>query len=78
MLDELYDEILNEAKRTSITKITRQSKINRAIGTLAAHEAKQQDDPLYRKMIYHKEKWKYFKEKLMKKYSNRVKTRARK
>lgn len=77
-MQELYEEILMEAKRTSITKNTRQAKISRAVGTLATSAARQKDDPLYRKMLFHKKKWKMYKERLMKKYSNRVKSQARK
>ena len=76
-LIELYNEILDEAKRTTVIKNTRQAKINRAVGALATSRARQKDDPIYKKMIYHKEKWKMYKDRLVRKYGNQVRSQAR-
>ena len=70
-------EYLHEAKRTSISKVTRQAKIKRATGSLASAEARKKNDPLYKKMVFHKKKWKYYKAQVMKKYAPRVRTKAR-
>jgi len=46
-IDKIVDEYLSEvAKRTTITKVTRQTKIDRAIGALATKFAKEANDPL--------------------------------
>jgi len=68
---------LNEVKKRSISAISRQAKISRATGSLAASAAKKKNDPLYKKMIFHKKMWKKYKEQVMKKYSARVRAQAR-
>lgn len=74
---EEYLEFLYEGKRTSISKVTRKAKIARATGSLASSEARKKKDPLYKKMIFHKNKWKHYKAQVMKKYAPRVRSRAR-
>lgn len=74
---EKYLQKIQEAKRRSISTISRQAKISRATGAMAASVARQKNDPLYKKMIFHKNMWKKYKEQVMKKYSNRVKQKAR-
>ncbi len=68
----------NEAKTTSQTRITRQAKVARAIGSLSTSLAKKQNDPLMKRMQYHLDLYKKFKNKIMVKYASRVKTQARK
>ena len=76
MLDK-YLDFLNEAgKRTSITKVTRQTKIDRAKGALATKYAKEVNDPLYSKMIRFREKFYKFRERIKAKYGPRVRSRA--
>lgn len=78
-IDDYLDQILNEAgksKKTTFTKITRQTKIDRALGSLATRLAKAHDDPLYRKMVKFREKYFKYRDKIKTKYSPRVRTRA--
>jgi len=76
-LDRLMDyDIIQEGKKTSMTKITRQTKIDRAIGSLATRLAKAHDDPMYKKMIKFREKYFSYRTKIKTKYSPRVRTRA--
>ena len=75
-LDELINTIL-EAKKTTVGKHTKKAKIARATGSLAAGAAKKANDPLYKKMIYHRDLYRKYKEQLMKKYAPRVRSKAR-
>ena len=77
MLDPITEELLDEAKRTSRTTVSRQTKIKRATSQLASIEARKRNDSIYKRMIYYREL--YFKYRAMfhKKYSPRVRSRAR-
>ena len=68
---------LNEVKKRSVTSISRQTKIKRATGVMATSVARKKNDPIYTKMMFHKKKWKEYKNQLMKKYSARVRSQAR-
>ncbi len=76
-IDILVDNILDEIKTTSSSDITRQSKIKRSAGQMASAQARKHNDPLYKRMIYFKEKYYQFKEKVHKKYGPRVRSKAR-
>jgi len=76
-LEELFDDNLEEVKRTSRSTISRQAKINRAIGSLASSAARKKNDPLYKNMLRYKAMYKKAKEQLMRKYSARVRSQAR-
>lgn len=77
-LDDFLEEIqLEESKKTSMSKITRQAKINRATGQLASVEARKKNDPAYRNMIKYRELYFKYREMVHKKYSPRVRSRAR-
>jgi hypothetical protein len=78
MVDEALDFLgeQGKAKRTTMTKITRQTKIDRAIGALATKYAKEVNDPMYRKMTRFREKFFRFREKIRRKYGPRVRSRA--
>lgn len=77
MIDPITEYILNEAKKTTISKSTRSSKIKRATGQLASVEARRRNDPLYKKMIYYRDLYKKYRDKVHQKYSPRVRSRAR-
>ena len=77
-LDKFYHELLDEAKRTSVSKISRQAKIKRATGQLAHGVAKKRNDPMYKKMIYHRDKYRELRAKITKKYSSRDRSKTRK
>jgi hypothetical protein len=74
-LDDYLDE-LTESKKTSFVKVTRQTKIDRAIGALATKMAKELDDPYYKKMVKFRDKYFAMREKIKTKYAPRVRARA--
>jgi len=71
MLDEQY-----KAKRTTITKVTRQTKIDRAIGALATKFAKEMNDPMYRKLVKFRDRYFKYRDQIRAKYGPRVRSRA--
>jgi hypothetical protein len=77
--NEMQKDTLEEAagKRTTMTKITRQTKIDRTLGNLAMQYAKAVDDPMYKKFKKFKDKWMKYKERIQSKYGPRVRTAAR-
>ena len=77
MYDPITQYILNEAKKTSVRRTTRTTKIKPATGLLASAEARERNDPLYKKMIYYRDLYRKYKERVYKKYSPRVLSRAR-
>lgn len=76
-LDKIVDQILDEIKTTSTSDITRQSKIKRAAGKMASTQARKHNDPLYKRMIYFKDQYLKYKEKVHQKYGPRVRSKAR-
>jgi len=79
MLDNylnFLDEV-EEAKRTSRSTITRQTKIKRATGQLATSMARKKNDPIYKRMVYFRTQYYKYREMIRKKYSPRVRSRAR-
>jgi len=76
-LDPITQEILNEAKRTSRAVVTRQTKIKKATGQLASVEARKKNDPLYARMVKYREMYYKYRAMIHKKYSPRVRSKAR-
>ena len=76
-LDPITEYILNESKRTSRTVVTRQTKIDRATGQLASIEGRKKNDPLYIRMIKYRDLYYKYRELLHRKYSPRVRTKAK-
>jgi len=79
-LDVLTEYLLslNEApKRTSRTTINRNTKIKRATGQLGTAMARQRNDPLYKRMVYFRTQYYKYREMIRKKYSPRVRSKAR-
>lgn len=76
-LFQQYLDNIEEGKKTSRVVITRQTKIKRAIGQLASKEAKNRNDPLYDKMIFYRDLYFKYKDKIHKKYGPRVRSKAR-
>jgi len=74
-LEEIQDEMY-ESKKTSFIKVTRQTKIDRAIGSLATKLAKETGDAWYKKMIKHREKYFKFRKMIKQKYAPKVRARA--
>ena len=79
LIDIYLEEIqnINEIKKRSVTAISRQTKIKRATGVMATTVARKKNDPLYSRMLFHKKMWKKYKDQLQKKYSARVRSKAR-
>jgi hypothetical protein len=79
---EKYEPIIEDyleekvGKRTSITRVTRQTKIDRAVGNLATKYAKEVDDPMYHKMKKFRDKFFKYRKKIRDKYGPRVRSRA--
>ena len=76
MIDSLNEAQQMKAKRTTITKVTRQTKIDRAIGALATKFAKEANDPLYKKLVKFREKFFKYRKMIRTKYAPRVRSRA--
>jgi len=78
-IDPITEQILlqEKPKRTSRTVISRQTKIKRATGQLASVAARDRNDPLYKRMVFYREKYFKYREMLHKKYSPRVRSKAR-
>ena len=74
-LEEIQDEMY-ESKKTSFIKVTRQTKIDRAIGALATKLAKESNDPWYRKMVKSRDKYFKFRKMIKQKYAPKVRSRA--
>jgi len=74
----LEDEALEEgtSKKTSFVKVTRQTKIERAIGSLATKLAKEMNDPYYKKMVKFRDKYFAMRAKIKVKYGPKVRARA--
>jgi hypothetical protein len=68
---------LNEAKRTSRSKVTRQTKIKRATSQLASVEARKRNDSAYKQMIRYRDLYYKYRAIIHKKYSARVRSKAR-
>jgi hypothetical protein len=76
-LEQIQEEDLEESKKTTMSRDTRQAKINRATGQLASVEARKKNDPAYRNMIKYREMYFKYRDQVHKKYSPRVRSRAR-
>jgi len=72
-----YLNFLNESYTSTTTRRGRVQKTRAAAGAIGVSLARKKDDPLYKKMIYHKERYKDLKEKLQKKYKSKALMLAR-
>ena len=77
MIIDNYLISLNEAKRTSRSKVTRQTKIKRATSQLASVEARKRNDSAYKQMIRYRDLYYKYRAIIHKKYSARVRSKAR-
>jgi hypothetical protein len=78
-IDPITEEILlqEKPKRTSRSTISRGTKIKRATSQLASVEARKKNDPMYKRMIYFRDQYFKYRSMIHKKYSPRVRSRAR-
>jgi len=77
MLEEYLIFLQERPKRTSRSTISRQTKIKRATGSLATSMARQKNDPIYKRMVHFRTQYYKYREMIRKKYSPRVRSRAR-
>ena len=78
MIIEEYLQYLQEKpKRTSRTTIKRATKIKRATGQLSTVTARKKNDPMYKRMIYFRDQYFKYRDMIHRKYSPRVRSRAR-
>jgi hypothetical protein len=73
-----YLSDLQESKRTSVTRVTRDTKIRKATSQLSSLEARKKKDPLYGRMIYYRDLYLKYRSQIYKKYGPRVRSKARK
>jgi hypothetical protein len=76
-MNPITEYILEEAKATSITRVSRQTKIKKATGQLASVTARKRSDPLYKKMVRYRELYYKYRAMIHQKYSPRVRSQAR-
>jgi len=77
ILEQYFDSLQeNTTKKTTYAKVTRQTKIDRAIGALATKLAKEMNDPWYHKMVSFRKKYFDFRKRIKVKYGPKVRTRA--
>lgn len=77
LTEELEDSLSEARKRTSRTTVSRKTKIKRATGQLSTASARRRNDPLYKRMIYYRERYYKYRAQIHKKYSPRVRSKAR-
>lgn len=72
-----YLKTLDEAKRMSRSKHSRQRKIKQATSSMATVMARKKGDSAYKRMIYYREQYYKYREIIRKKYSPRTRSKAR-
>ena len=77
LTEQITKILLEKPKRTSRTTIRRSTKIKRATGQLSTVAARKKNDPLYKRMIYHRDLYYKYRAQVHKKYAPRVRSRAR-
>ena len=73
-----YLKLLLESYSSTTTRRGRIQKTKAAAGSIGVSLAKKKDDPLYKRMIYHKQMYKKYKEQLQRKYKSKALLLARK
>jgi len=77
MLEKYLTLLQERPKRTTRSTISRNTKIKRATGQLATSMARQKNDPIYKRMVYFRTQYFKYREMIRKKYSPRVRSKAR-
>jgi len=72
-----YLEFLEEAYGTSTVKRKKISKMHASAGSIAFALARKNNDPLYRKMKFHKDMYKKTKKQIQQKYKTKANVMAR-
>ncbi len=68
---------MTETKKQSTSKTTAKTKIARATSQLASIEARKNNDSDYKLMKFHREKYRYYLERIHKKYGSKMRQKAR-
>jgi len=76
LLKEMGEDI-QEVKIPSKTIVTKQTKIKKAAGQMASNQARENNDPVYKKMIYYRNLYHRYRAMLHKKYGPSVRHKAR-
>jgi len=79
-LEEVFSDkelLVEEIKIPSKTVVTRDTKIKKAHSQLSTAAARSINDPLYKKMIYHRELYYKFRDAVHRKYGSRMRIKAR-
>ena len=76
-LEEYLQFLHEKPKRTTRSTISRQTKIKRATGQLSTTTARKKNDPMYKRMIYFRDNYFKYRNMIHRKYSPRVRSRAR-
>lgn len=74
----LFKLFFQEVKRPTMSYIDRTDKINREVGRLSFQVSKDREDALHKKMEFHRDKYKLYKQQILDKYRSKVKAQARK
>jgi hypothetical protein len=77
ILDEYLNVLTEKPKRTTRSTVSRDTKIKRATGQMGTSMARKKNDPLYKRMVYFRDQYFKYREMIRKKYSPRVRSRAR-
>jgi hypothetical protein len=72
-------DLIQEAKKTSrrVVTYTRKTKIKRATGQMSTALARRKKDPMYKRMLYHKQQYLKLRDALHRRYASKVRQRAR-
>lgn len=77
LLEEYLTYLEEKPKKTTRSTTSRQTKIKRATSQLASIEARKKNDPVYKRMVYFRDQYFKYRDMLHKKYSPRVRSKAR-
>lgn len=76
-IDELIEQRIEEAKRTSRTVVKRNTKIKRATSSMATSMARKKNDSAYKQMVRYRTLYFKYRAIVHKKYSPRTRSAAR-
>jgi hypothetical protein len=75
---KLFKQFFLEVKKPTMTYIDRNDKIDREVGRLSVQVSRDKEDALHKKMKFHRDKYRLYKQQILDKYSSKVKSQARK
>jgi hypothetical protein len=75
---KLFKQFFQEVKKPTMSYVDRNAKIDREVGRLSVQVSRDKEDALHKKMKFHMNKYKIYKQQIMDKYKSKVKSQARK